>query len=208
MRGRGSRRCPGGRWQSVADIIISCSEPYGDSADDIVKRMQDVRRDVGDDVQGIRRFGEDAVGLAVLRQEPSLAVRGRRGGARVPARPRKAQGGSAGGREGTDRAAQEAQSERRHRRRPPSKGLAATVIGMAAPFVMRAAMQAAQQYFKDGRRPIGVALRRFRRRRQRRRRRRADRRRRGVPGLQYPAVEATDASHDQSTPQRVLGRTD
>jgi hypothetical protein len=40
-----------------------------------------------------------------------------------------------------------------------SKGLAATVLGMAAPFVMRAATQAAQQYFTDGSGPLAALFR-------------------------------------------------
>jgi hypothetical protein len=37
-----------------------------------------------------------------------------------------------------------------------SKGLAATVIGLAAPLAMRAASQAAQQYFTDGSGPLAA----------------------------------------------------
>jgi hypothetical protein len=124
-----------------------------DSADDIVKRMQDVRREVGVNVQGIRDSAKTLSDWRYyVKNHPWMCVGAvaTLGFLLVPAK-RKAVP--------TEDAKELVELLKKHNLNAAptaaaSQGLAATVIGMAAPFVVRAATQAAQQYFKDGSGPL------------------------------------------------------
>ncbi|MBA3484379.1 MAG: hypothetical protein H0T51_21470 [Pirellulales bacterium] len=127
-----------------------------DSADDIAKRMQDVRREVGVNVQGIR---DSAKSLSdwryYVKNHPWMCVGAvaALGFLIVPKRKSAP----------TEDAKELVELLKKHNLNgaptaAASKGLAATVIGMAAPFVVRAATQAAQQYFKDGSGPLAAVF--------------------------------------------------
>jgi hypothetical protein len=128
-----------------------------DSADDIVKRMQDVRRDVGVNVQGIRDSAKTLSDWRYyVKNHPWMCVGAvaAAGFLLVPGKRKAAP---------TEDAKELVELLKKHNLNAAptaaaSKGLAATVIGMAAPFVVRAATQAAQQYFKDGSGPLASLL--------------------------------------------------
>lgn len=123
-----------------------------DSADDIVKRMQDVRREVGVNVQGIRDSAKTLSDWRYyVKNHPwmSAGAVAALGFLAVPKRKPAP----------TEDAKELVELLKKHNLNAAptaaaSKGFAASVIGMAAPFVVRAATQAAQQYFKDGSGPL------------------------------------------------------
>ena len=123
-----------------------------DSADEIVKRMQDVRREVGVDVQGIRESAKTLSDWRYhVKNHPWMCVGAAAALGFFVVPKRKAVP--------TEDAKELVDLLKKHNLNAgpmpaASKGLAATIIGMAAPFVMRAATQAAQQYFKDGSGPL------------------------------------------------------
>jgi hypothetical protein len=128
-----------------------------DSADDIVKRMQQVRREVAANAQGIRDSAKTLVDWRYyVKNHPWMCVGAvaALGFLLVPSKRKPVP---------TEDAKELVELLKKHNLNAApmpvaSKGLAATVIGMAAPFAMRAASQAAQQYFKDGTGPIASLL--------------------------------------------------
>lgn len=123
-----------------------------DSADDIVKRMQDVRREVGVNVQGIRDSAKTLSDWRYhVKNHPWMCVGAVAALGFLVVPKRKAAS--------TEDAKELVELLKKHNLNAAptaaaSKGFAATVIGMTAPFVVRAATQAAQQYFKDGSGPL------------------------------------------------------
>lgn len=119
-----------------------------DSADDIVKRMQLVRRDVGDDVKGIVETAKTLSDWRYhVKHHPWILLGGAVAlGFLVAPKRRKIPGGEA-----KELAALLKKYNVGVTSAPTAgKGFARSMLSIAAPFVMRSVMSAAQQRFSGG----------------------------------------------------------
>lgn len=121
-------------------------------ADDIVRRMQDVRREVGDDVRGIVETAKTLSDWRYYVRNHPLACMGAALALGFVVAPRKRPRVTPDMQELADLLKRYKVSVAQPRQE--NHGLVKTVLGMAAPIVMRSVMSAAQNRFAGGTSPL------------------------------------------------------